>query len=352
MTRTARFARKALSWVAVMALLGVAYLVAGPRELGGPAGYVVVSGDSMEPTYSDGDLVITRDRDRYRVGDIITYQPRIEEDFPVIHRVVEVDGDELVTRGDNRAEDDAWAIDDEDVVGATWLHVPRGGIALSFLLQPATLFALFVFAAVFTLLGRKEARSAADEDDECGEGEPDDPDPHQDQHPSAPMETSTAAEAGFEDDPHDDDLWVDPSPSPATTAPRRRVRRTAKGALVIAAAVIATAAVAQRAHAATLTVRAPVLQVFELDRADLPALDDGPGPAEAVHGPPDGRGLEIPPAPTVVTEDSSVASPTPTASPVEPLPEPRRAAPDAPPSVSTPEFAPAPTPVPDEGAGD
>src|SRR5215510_2031545 len=45
-----------------------------PSLLGGPAEYAVVQGVSMESTLDDGDLVITRQHDTYRVGEIIAYR--------------------------------------------------------------------------------------------------------------------------------------------------------------------------------------------------------------------------------------------------------------------------------------
>lgn len=229
-------------WLFLALALAVTHQAVGPRELGGPAGYVVVRGDSMEPTYTDGDLVITRSKARYEVGDVITYQPEIEYDFPVIHRVVAVDGDDLVTRGDNRDEDDAWGVATEAVVGSTWLRIPRGGIVLAHLFQPATLFALVIFVVVLVVLRRKEPRA-----------------------PSPPAATVAEREAR---------RWID-----AVTTdddPRwsgRRPPGPALQVLVVAGTVVVginAVSGGRDARAAALEVRAPVVQVFELALDDLP----------------------------------------------------------------------------------
>ncbi len=45
-----------------------------PESLGGRAGYVLVSGQSMEPRYHTGDLVLVHRHASYRVGQVIAYR--------------------------------------------------------------------------------------------------------------------------------------------------------------------------------------------------------------------------------------------------------------------------------------
>lgn len=226
-----RLAVRALRGALPLLLLVGAFLVAGPRELGGPASYVIVSGDSMEPTYRDGDLIIARQRSSYAVGEVITYRPDVGADFPVIHRVVATSPDELVTRGDNRNEDDAWPIAPDDVVGATWLRIPSGGTALNLLVQPAVLVALVVFAGVVALIGRGERRRAA---------------------APAPAADGPDAEAD-------------------AAADARSSRRLLVAVVAVASVGgIATGVAVGIASASSLEVRAPVLQVAEVERSTPP----------------------------------------------------------------------------------
>lgn len=145
--------------VFVVVLAGL-WLLLGPVQLGGPASYVIVDGTSMEPTYRDGDLVVSRERDQYGVGDVVTYAPDVAgQPFPVIHRIVEVAAPgEYVTRGDNRDEVDGWLATDADIVGASWAHVPYGGTVLEQLRRPVLWLAAAIGLCALGLLSTRDER--------------------------------------------------------------------------------------------------------------------------------------------------------------------------------------------------
>lgn len=76
------------------------------NQLPMPFGYgvsVVLSG-SMEPELSVDDLVLLKSCGSYETGDIVVYP---SGDILVIHRLVELDGDTAVTRGDANPAPDA-----------------------------------------------------------------------------------------------------------------------------------------------------------------------------------------------------------------------------------------------------
>lgn len=98
---------------------------AWPQVLAGGAEYIVVSGASMEPTYHTGDLVVVRRTADYGAGDVIAFRT---EQGKVIHRIVGGDAiDGYITRGDNKDAEDPWQPTPAQIVGKTWLHVPRAG---------------------------------------------------------------------------------------------------------------------------------------------------------------------------------------------------------------------------------
>jgi len=143
--RTARVAGMVLLVLAWGALLR-------PVTLGGPASYVIVAGNSMEPAMSGGALVVALPEDTYQRGDVIVYRvPQGEpgEGARVIHRIVGGSAqDGFRTRGDARAEADRWRPRPSDIDGAAVLEVPllgRGALLMSAPTVLATLTAVLVF---------------------------------------------------------------------------------------------------------------------------------------------------------------------------------------------------------------
>jgi signal peptidase len=136
--------------IAVLCLLWAMFL--RPQSLGGPAGYVLVSGKSMLPLYHTGDLILVQRKASYRTGDIIAY--RVPKGDPmagaqVIHRIIGGDAKRgFVVQGDNRTAPDIWRPMPNDIVGVSWLQIPHAVVLLQFLRSPlllGLLAASFVF---------------------------------------------------------------------------------------------------------------------------------------------------------------------------------------------------------------
>lgn len=123
---TIRRCRGQLANLGVLALLGLWFVTFAPTVVGGPAAYIEVSGHSMDGTYLTGDLVVTRERDTYAVGDIVAFRVAGKGSGQVIHRIIGGDGSRGYTlQGDNNPDPDPWHPTDEDVVGAAWIHLPQ-----------------------------------------------------------------------------------------------------------------------------------------------------------------------------------------------------------------------------------
>ncbi len=73
-------------WLVVLGIALGWFLWFRPSTLGGPAHYVMVSGESMEPTLHGGDLLLVRRQGGYSPGDIVAY--RVPEGEPAEGRIV------------------------------------------------------------------------------------------------------------------------------------------------------------------------------------------------------------------------------------------------------------------------
>jgi signal peptidase I len=137
----------AVGLMVTVGLVAAWLLLFRPTWLGGPAGYVIVAGVSMEPTFHTGDLAITQRQAEYQVGDVVAFST---EGGVVIHRIVGGDADQgFITQGDNRDQLDLWRPRPDHIVGATWILVPGVGNALAFARQPPVLAALAAAIAFF-----------------------------------------------------------------------------------------------------------------------------------------------------------------------------------------------------------
>jgi len=113
--RVSRQWLQALLATVTFGLTAVAWVAFAPTQFGGGATYVLVSGNSMEPSFHRNDLVILRQASDYQVGDIATYHhPDIG---PVIHRIIAVEGDRFILKGDNNSWNDSYQPTRDDFIG-------------------------------------------------------------------------------------------------------------------------------------------------------------------------------------------------------------------------------------------
>ena len=76
---------------------------------------------SMEDNIHVGDYILILKKTNYKVGDIVTYK---REDYMITHRIVKIENDTYITKGDaNNTEDEA--IKKDSIVGKVVLN---GGI--------------------------------------------------------------------------------------------------------------------------------------------------------------------------------------------------------------------------------
>lgn len=102
----------------------------GRNALPMPFGFgiaVVVSG-SMEPELSINDLIIVTPAECYEVGDVVVFADGASL---VVHRIIETDGQTLITQGDaNNTADDPISV--RDVKGKVAFALPFVGVLVDF----------------------------------------------------------------------------------------------------------------------------------------------------------------------------------------------------------------------------
>ena len=127
-------------------LMVVVWIVLAPTQLGGRVSYVIVDGISMQPNFHLGDLVLVRTKSTYQVGDAVTYWNAELGTF-VFHRIVGLNLDHFILKGDNNTWLDTYQPVQDEIVGKLWVHIPELGLAIEWVHVPINA------ALTFGLLG-------------------------------------------------------------------------------------------------------------------------------------------------------------------------------------------------------
>lgn len=152
-TRTVRWLLTVVTGLIIIAT----FVLNWPAALGGRATWVMVMGESMEPTFHTGDMVIAWRTDDYGVGDLIVYAVGEDTRGRVIHRITDgnpIDG--WYTRGDNKERIDPWKVPQERIMGEEVFSVPQLGTGFMIARSPIVLAFVagaFVFSAVLASPG-------------------------------------------------------------------------------------------------------------------------------------------------------------------------------------------------------
>ena len=94
--------------------------------------FLSIGSGSMTPNINKGDVVIVEKYNENELGniekgDILVYK---KENQVVVHRVIEVNQDDEITfrtKGDNNDDEDAWIINEKDVIGIAKFRIPLVG---------------------------------------------------------------------------------------------------------------------------------------------------------------------------------------------------------------------------------
>lgn len=128
-----------------------------PMPLG--VGMTVVLSGSMEPELSVGDLLIVSRADVYDVNDVVVFQ---DGRTGVVHRIISIEGEDVITRGDANNTDDA-PIKYGQIKGKVILAIPAVGYLVNIIKTPFGTVALLALA-VFLMEGSFDREKKADKD--------------------------------------------------------------------------------------------------------------------------------------------------------------------------------------------
>lgn len=106
-----------------------------PTQLGGAVTYVIVDGNSMEPRFRFGDLVLVRTESAYGAGDAVVYR-NAEMGRYVFHRIVGTELSQYILKGDNNSWLDSYQPVQDEIIGKLWVHIPKAGKVVEWVRLP------------------------------------------------------------------------------------------------------------------------------------------------------------------------------------------------------------------------
>lgn len=107
------------------------FILFAPRAVLGPATYAIVDGVSMEPRYISGDLVVARYQEDYLIGQEVVFNA---DGRLVVHELYS--GNPITgwrTKGIHNTWVDPWVLEDQNIYGSVWFHIPQVGKVISWI---------------------------------------------------------------------------------------------------------------------------------------------------------------------------------------------------------------------------
>ena len=124
---------------------------------------LMVATGSMSGTIEEGDLIIIRDTDDYKIGDIVTFF-QDGDDIPTTHRIYNIDENgNWKTRGDANNSYDKRSITSDEIIGEVVLVIPYVGTFIDWAVEGG---GLIYIIGIFLILGLGIYIIKGDDDDE------------------------------------------------------------------------------------------------------------------------------------------------------------------------------------------
>jgi len=111
-----------------------------PTSLGGDTTIMMVQGQSMLPTILPGSLLVAKAAPEYNIGDIVAYEQRDGGASKiVVHRIIDVDNNGFIIKGDNNPKKDAGYPTEDEILGTVLFSTPYVGDILGLFRNPIAL---------------------------------------------------------------------------------------------------------------------------------------------------------------------------------------------------------------------
>ncbi len=114
-------------------------------------GVSVVQTGSMEPTFKKGDMLFINKSDDLNEGDVVVYKTG---NILVVHRIVSIDGDEIITKGDANNIADS-PITKADVKGKVTGKISNVGTIIDALRSPIGIICVMSISVVLLIMSFK-----------------------------------------------------------------------------------------------------------------------------------------------------------------------------------------------------
>lgn len=134
------------------------FIIVSPKVFKGfyPFGIkvAIVSTGSMEPTLKINDFVVVKKPKQIQINDIISYKED-SSDIEVLHRVIKINDDEIITKGDaNNIEDKP--ITSDKVTGIYVTKIKYFGNMINFIKKPVVFSLIITFFVILMLIPSKD----------------------------------------------------------------------------------------------------------------------------------------------------------------------------------------------------
>lgn len=135
----------AFAAVAVLMIVSI-FPVAGNYKI------MIVRSGSMEPAIRTGSVVFVKSAEKYRIGDIITFNATNKKGTTITHRIaemrVETGNPIYITKGDANNSPDSREIRPREIIGKVLLDIPYIGYVVAVVQKPTGFMLIIIPAAI------------------------------------------------------------------------------------------------------------------------------------------------------------------------------------------------------------